>query len=159
MKAVAALKLSSGSPSHRRTSNVQDMLLASSSQEVQTPAVGIDPGDTDWGNDGVLEWGGVNDQLARETDSLPSNSSASSDADANTSARELKVARNIEQTKDTTLHHKSVILKSLPKSKSKGGGYIPLNDPMIDAIFIQMILNDEPLYLRVLRYEVSLFPQ
>jgi hypothetical protein len=141
---------------------VEGMLLTSpSSDGIRTPAVEIDSGDTDWGNDGVLQWDGVNGESAGETDFISSNSSAtrrrlstSPGADWNSS---VQVVRNTEHMKDTTVHNNSVTPKSLTKSNSKASDYIPLNDPIIDAIFTQMILNDEPLYLRVLRYEVGLF--
>lgn len=119
-------------------------------------AVENDSEDTDWGNDGVLEWDGASGEPAR---AISSNSpasqrrpSASSTADSNSSMQELKAIRN---TNDT-LHNNTATAESLTKSNSKAHSYIPLNDPTIDSIFTHMILNDEPLYLRVLRYEVSL---
>ena len=138
MKAVAALKLGSPSIDAFRTAAVEN------------------DSDTDWGNDGVLEWDGVADESAPRSTSISKHTlatrqylSASSNASSNPSAQGSKV------TKDTIRHNTAIPRNT--NSKAKARDYIPLSDPTIDSIFTQMILNDEPLYLRILRYEVRLF--
>lgn len=134
---MAALKLGSPSTDAVRTAAVENDL------------------DTDWGNDGVLEWDGVADESVARSTSISERTlatlqylSASSNAGSNPSAQGSKVIKD-------AIRHNTAIPRTT-NSKAKARNYIPLSDPTIDSIFTQMILNDEPLYLRILRYEVRL---
>lgn len=109
--------------------------------------------DTDWGKGAILDWDGI---LEASSDSASTGSSTSSQ-NAPTASPKKAPSRKSRSKSPTTESSVPDINAASPKrkGKAKANDYISLTDPDLDRVFTQMILSDEPLYLRVLRYEVS----